>query len=77
MYDANWCGSRARRNAPRDETDGVISMRYLLTFVAFLFGVSQAYAATVPGPSPESDLGLASIVMVAGAAFLAYRLRRR
>lgn len=50
-------------------------MRYLLTLVVFLLGVSKAYA--VPAPSPESDLGLASIVMVAGAAFLAYRLRRR
>lgn len=50
-------------------------MRYLLTLVVFLLGVSKAYA--VPAPSPESDLGFASIVMVAGAAFLAYRLRRR
>jgi hypothetical protein len=45
--------------------------------MAFLLGASQAYALSRPGPSPESDLGLASIVMVAGAAYLAYRLRRR
>jgi len=49
----------------------------LLTLIALLFGVSQAYAVPALGPSPESDLGLASIVMVAGAAFLAHRLRRR
>jgi hypothetical protein len=54
-------------------------MRYLPISLAFLFGASQAYAgaAGVPGPSPESDLGLASLVMVAAAGFLAYGLRRR
>jgi hypothetical protein len=52
-------------------------MRYFLTSLALLFGAGQALAQTKPGPSPESDLGLASIVMVVGAAFLAYRLRRR
>jgi hypothetical protein len=59
-------------------------MRYLhfLTSLAFLLGASQAQAQNLPtatrlGPSPESDLGLAGLVMVAGAAFLAYRLRRR
>ena len=51
-------------------------MRHLLTSVAFYLCVSQAYAV-VRGPSPEADLGLASIAMVAGAAFLAHRLRRR
>ena len=34
-----------------------------------------AYARVVP--SPETDLGVASFVMVAGAALLARRLRRR
>jgi hypothetical protein len=52
-------------------------MRYLLTSIAFLFS-SAAYANTTPiGPSPESDIGLASIAMVAAAAFLAHRMRRR
>jgi hypothetical protein len=51
-------------------------MRYVLVSLAFLFGASQAQAQNL-GPSPESDLGLASIVMVAAAAFLAYRFRRR
>jgi hypothetical protein len=52
-------------------------MRYYLFSLAFLFGASQALAQTRPGPSPESDLGLASLAMVAAAAFLAYRFRRR
>ena len=53
-------------------------MRYLFIPLAFFFGASQAFAgAPVNGPSPESDLGLASIAMAAVAAFLAYRLRRR
>jgi hypothetical protein len=53
-------------------------MRYSLISLAFFFGAGQAFAGpTVPGPSPESDLGLASIVMVAAAAFLAYGRRRR
>jgi hypothetical protein len=53
-------------------------MRYLLISLAFLFGAGQAFAGDViPGPSPESDLGLASLVMVAAAGFLAYGLRRR
>ncbi len=51
-------------------------MRYFLISLALLFG-SQAQAQAVNGPSPESDLGLASLAMVAAAAFLAYRLRRR
>jgi hypothetical protein len=65
-----------RRDAPRDEAERVTRMRYLLISVAFLFGASQAQAQ-VAAPSPESDLGLASLAMVAAAAFLAYRLRRR
>ena len=52
-------------------------MRYLLISVAFLLGASQAYAQVAPGPSPEADLGLASLAMVAAAAFLASRFRRR
>ena len=51
-------------------------MRYFLISLALLFG-SQAHAQVANGPSPESDLGLASLAMVAAAAFLAYRLRRR
>ena len=45
-------------------------MRYL-TSVAFLMIPVVANATPVPAPSPETDLGLASFVMVAGAAFLA------
>jgi hypothetical protein len=52
-------------------------MRYLLTSLAILLGATQAYALPVIGPSPESDIGLASIAMVAAAAFFAYRIRRR
>jgi len=51
-------------------------MRYL-TSLAFLMIPVAASASVVPAPSPETDLGLASFVMVAGAAFLARRLRRR
>jgi hypothetical protein len=51
-------------------------MRYFLFSLALLFG-SQAQAQVANGPSPESDLGLASLAMVAAAAFLAYRFRRR
>ena len=50
-------------------------MRYLLTTLAFLLGAGQALAQNL-APAPESDLGLAAIVMVAGAAYLAYRFRR-
>jgi hypothetical protein len=66
-----------RRDAPRDEAERVARMRYFLISLAFLFGASQAQAQTASGPSPESDLGFASVAMVAAAAFLAYRLRRR
>jgi hypothetical protein len=62
--------------APHDKPNGEAPMRYVLVSLAFLFGASQAQAQNL-GPSPESDLGLASIVMVAAAAFLAYRFRRR
>jgi hypothetical protein len=52
-------------------------MRYLvLSFTFLLVGASQAGAVAL-APSPEADLGLASLAMVAGAAFLAHRLRRR
>ena len=51
-------------------------MKYL-TALAFVLVAGTAYATPVPVPSPETDLGLASFVMVAGAAFLAHRLRRR
>jgi hypothetical protein len=51
-------------------------MRYLTSLVFFLIPAA-AFATPVVGPSPETDLGLASFVMVAGAAFLARRLRRR
>ena len=66
----------AARDAPRDDAERVARMRYLLISLAFLFEVVHA-AAQVLAPSPESDLGLASLAMVAAAAFLAYRLRRR
>jgi hypothetical protein len=51
-------------------------MKYL-TSLAFVLVASAAYATPVLAPSPETDLGLASFVMVAGAAILARRLRRR
>jgi len=51
-------------------------MRYLLTSVAFFLVSSAAYAAAVPRtPSPEMDLGIAGLAMVAGAAYLARRRR--
>jgi hypothetical protein len=50
-------------------------MRYL-TSLAFFMIPAAAYAV-VKVPSPETDLGVASFIMVAGAAFLARRLRRR
>ena len=71
-------------------TEGNI-MKYALLTVAFCLVAGPASARIcdlgldlLPGaiycgygaPSPEMDLGLASIVMVAGAAF-ATRLRRR
>jgi hypothetical protein len=63
---------------PHDKPNGEALMRYVLISLAFLLGASQAQAQIANlGPSPESDLGLASIVMVAAAAFLAYRFRRR
>jgi hypothetical protein len=55
---------------------GVVHMRYLLTSVAFFLISSFAYATPVLAPAPETDLGLASMVMVAGAAFLVARKRR-
>ena len=57
---------------------GVVVCAICLFPSRLFFGAGQAFAGpTVPGPSPESDLGLASIVMVAAAAFLAYGLGRR
>jgi hypothetical protein len=52
-------------------------MRYLVSSLAIFLVASPAFAQTAPNgaPSPEMDLGLAAIVMLAGAAFLA-RLRR-
>jgi LPXTG-motif cell wall-anchored protein len=50
-------------------------MRSLVTAVAFLMVSSAAYAVPLRIPSPEMDLGVAGLVMVAGAAFLAYRRR--
>ena len=75
MYTLNLRLSGAPRRGI--ETNGAISMRHLLTSVAFYLCVSQAHALANRAPSPEADLGLASIAMVAGAAFLAHRLRRR
>ncbi len=52
--------------------------RQLLLVTASLFlisGSAMAGSEPVPGPSPEFDLGLAGLVMVAGAAYLAYRRR--
>jgi hypothetical protein len=51
-------------------------MRYL-TSLAFFLIPTAGFAVSSIAPSPETDLGLASFVMVAGAAFLARRLRRR
>lgn len=52
-------------------------MKYLLTaIVFFMISGSAAYAGPPTVPSPEMDFGLASVVMAAGAAFLAARRRR-
>jgi len=52
-------------------------MRYLLIAVPFFLASSGAFAGGfVPvAPAPEMDLGIAGLVMVAGAAFLARRRR--
>ena len=51
-------------------------MKVLLALV-LLVAVGPAYASNPGGaPSPEMDLGLASLAMVAGAAYLAHRRRR-
>jgi LPXTG-motif cell wall-anchored protein len=52
-------------------------MKRLLTSVGFLLVPAAAYATPVFVPSPEMDMGLAGMVMVAGAAFLTLRRRRR
>jgi LPXTG-motif cell wall-anchored protein len=53
-------------------------MRYLSASLAFFMVSGAAYAAAaLPiAPAPEMDLGIAGLVMVAGAAFLARRRRR-
>jgi hypothetical protein len=50
-------------------------MRCLLSSLAFVMASSAAYAGfgAVIVPARELDLGLAGLVMVAGAAFLARR----
>jgi LPXTG-motif cell wall-anchored protein len=52
-------------------------MRYLLSSVAFFLVSGAAYAVNAAPivPAPEMDLGIAGLVMVAGAAFLARRRR--
>ena len=52
-------------------------MRYLVSSLALLLISSPAFAQVAAKvPSPEMDLGLAGLVMIAGAAFLALRRRR-
>lgn len=50
-------------------------MKYLVTALAFFLVAGPAYASIRAAPSPEMDFGLASLVMVAGAAYLAARRR--
>jgi hypothetical protein len=50
-------------------------MRYLVSSFALLLLSTPAFAQ-VAAPSPEMDLGLAAIAMLAGAAFLARRRGR-
>jgi hypothetical protein len=70
------CGVCLQRDVRAMSRKGVALMRLLpVSAVLLLVGVSQAFASVAP--SPEADLGLASLAMVAAAAFLAYRLRRR
>jgi LPXTG-motif cell wall-anchored protein len=47
----------------------------LLTASVLLCGPALA-GVPVPGPTPDLDTGLVGFVMMAGAAFLAYRRRR-
>ena len=62
-------GGGALWRSPPWTGEGGATMRYLLISLGFLLaGASQAYAGAGPAPSPEADLGLAGIVMVAGAA---------
>jgi hypothetical protein len=56
---------------------GAILMRSLISLAFFLIPAAASFASVRPAPSPETDLGLASFAMVAGAAFLVRRLRRR
>ena len=50
-------------------------MRHLIVAVAAMLVSSSAFALIPRVPSPEMDFGLAGLVMVAGAAFLARRRR--
>jgi LPXTG-motif cell wall-anchored protein len=52
-------------------------MRYIIACAAFFLASGAAYAtpALPIAPAPEMDLGIAGLVMVAGAAFLARRRR--
>ena len=47
----------------------------LLAASVLFCGPAMAVVA-VPGPSPDFDTGLMGFVMLAGAAYLAYRRRR-
>jgi LPXTG-motif cell wall-anchored protein len=48
----------------------------ILLAASVLFCGPAMALASVPGPSPDFDTGLVGFVMLAGAAFLAYRRRR-
>jgi hypothetical protein len=51
--------------------------RRLILLAAFVLFCGPAMACiAVPAPSPDFDTGLVGFVMLAGAAFLAYRQRR-
>ncbi len=50
-----------------------MAKRLLLVAASSLICGSAMAGFPLPGPSPEFDLGLAGLVMVAGAAYLAYR----
>jgi LPXTG-motif cell wall-anchored protein len=48
----------------------------LLASLVFYGPAMAGPLAPVPGPSPDFDTGLIGFVMLAGAAFLAWRRRR-
>jgi len=53
-----------------------MTIRYLLASIAFLLVSSSAdTGADAPAPAPKENLGIAAYAMVAGAVFLARRLR--